>query len=105
LAGARLRVWDGVRFHEVEPAYAADDRLLAVLPPGLEHGALLIWPVRGGLVGEPFRINAATVWWCRVENFLVRLFGRNLSISQSPSRVWMAGENFEGWLEVVAASD
>jgi hypothetical protein len=105
LAGARLHIWDGVSFHEVEPAHAAEDRLLAVLPPALERGALLIWPMRGGLVGEPFRINAATVWWWRVENSLVRIFGRNLSLTQSPSRVWIVGASFKGWLEVVAASD
>ena len=105
LANARLVIWDGKTHHEVEPKHATDDRLMAVLPSEIERGALLIWPTRDGVKGRPFRINAPVVWWSRVEGSSLRVFGRNLSLSESPSRVWLEGVSFEGWVDVLSASD
>ena len=105
LANAHLVIWDGKKQHEVEPTHATDDRLMAVLPSEIERGALLIWPTRDGVKGRPFRINAPVVWWSRVEGSILRVFGRNLSLSESPSRVWLDGVSFQGWVDVLSASE
>ncbi len=79
LEGASIRIWNGHSSECVAPLYAMDDRILAVLPGNVGAGPLLLWPVRGNVRGAPLRLNAPIIWWHRLEQNSLRIFGRNFS--------------------------
>ena len=107
LKGARLRIWAEGQLRDIEPLRTADDRLQAVVPKELPVSTMLVWPVRGELVGAPMRVNGATAWWswpvrmpARCAGQTVRLFGKNLSLAGARPRVFLAGPNCARFLNI-----
>ena len=112
LEAAHLKVWAGDRtLTDVEPLRAVDDRMQAVLPPGLAVSTLLIWPVRDGRVGAPIRVNGAVSSWgwpiraeARRTGQTVRIFGKNLKLGGHEPRMYLRGPGVAAWLEVVVSN-
>jgi hypothetical protein len=98
LDGASILIWNSQLTEHVLPLYAKNDRILALLPENIGNGPLLLWPVRGKFCGAPLRLNAPIIWWYRLEQDTLRIFGRNFS---GPNvQVWLSGDSVSISLEV-----
>ena len=99
LDGATLKVWaEGMRF-DVKPLRTAGNRMQAVVPKEVDGqqvslSTMLVWPVKDGKSGMPYRVNGPIAWWswpCRFQigqDKTVRIFGKNLSLGASTPVVY-----------------
>jgi len=106
LSGASLRVKADDVEMVLTPLYAEEDRMLVKLPPKLPLAAVVIWPVRGELTGEPIRINAPVLWWhwpLRITGRTgeLHVMGRNLKLKDVDQAVYLDGPGFQGIIRTV----
>lgn len=111
LKGAKLKLWSEGGLVDVEPLFAYEDRLAAVVPESAALSTMLVWPERDGVAGQPIRVNGSTVWWCwpaqvsaGVDGSLLRVVGKNLKVGEAKPLVRVVGEGFEADVEVKAAN-
>jgi hypothetical protein len=110
LDGSMLHIQTDSRAFDLEPWMSASNRMLAVLPPNLEESVLAVWPVKDGLYGEPFYVNAAEVWWTYPSRVnaadgtavSVKLVGRNLKLNGFSPMLHLSGNGVEQDLNVTA---
>ncbi|MDR2674618.1 MAG: immunoglobulin domain-containing protein, partial [Opitutaceae bacterium] len=105
LEDATLIIRTADREVALAPLHSASDRMLAVLPDALPRAALVVWPVRGGQVGAPIRVNAPQVWWhwplrVTTQTDKLHLMGRNFKLPDGGTAVYMEGGGFEGIVPV-----
>lgn len=111
LEKANLAIWAEGEFREVEPLFAHDDRLAAIVPDEMAKSLLLVWPVRDGNYGAPIRVNAATAWWCWPRTFAenadkndFRVMGKNLQVEAGKPFAYISGEGVSEFAKVSAAN-
>jgi hypothetical protein len=107
LANASLRIWAEGMVTEVTPLSALSDRMTALVPADLPHSTMLVWPVRGDLVGTPLRVNAAAAWWAWPERVIasapaqrLKLMGKNLTLENATPRLYLQSSSFSGFLDI-----
>ncbi len=99
LDGATLKVWAEGMLFDVKPLRTAENRMQAVVPKVVNGkpvpiSTMLVWPVKGGKSGMPFRVNGPAAWWCWPCRFqigqdkTVRIFGKNLSLGENMPLVY-----------------
>ena len=106
LSGASLRVKAGDVESVLQPLYSAEDRMMVKLPANLPLAAIVIWPVRGDLTGEPIRINAPVLWWhwplrITAQTGELHVMGRNLKLKDVDQAVYLDGPGFQGMIRTV----
>ena len=111
LTDARLKLWTESGVVDVEPLFAYDDRLAAVVPESSSLSTMLVWPERDGVAGRPIRVNGSTVWWCwpmqvtaGTDDGILRVLGKNLKVGEAAPRVYLSGEGFADFVEVKASN-
>lgn len=111
LKNATLTIWAEGGLQHVNPLFAFEDRLAAVVPSGTAKSTMLVWPKHDGKYGEAIRVNGATSWWCwpkvvtsNKENQPLFILGKSLQLESAKPIVYVSGAGFSDYVPVTNAN-